>query len=617
MGYCASVEPAVRRAVNLVGPIVAILFLAAAFTVSLPGQSTSPNQSGTPDQNASEEEIRYATRPYFPQPENAIRVRTDLVEVPVVVRDSNGAAINGLTKDDFEVYDQGKKRGISFFAVETAPRAREREAVPPTASGAVLAPTAAAPAPAPARRPRYVAFYFDDFSMPPGDTYFSQQAAEKFVRESLEPGDKAGIFTSSTVVTQDFTDDKQKLLSALGRIRQHRKEANEGVAACPHLTEFEAYLIMQQPNTKTDALNLGIAQATACGDCPASYQCPAIVVAAARETLALSEQFSDDTLGVITDVINYLAKMPGRRMLVLTSSGFMVQTYGPKRYQEKVIDAALHAEIVINALDAKGLWASPPGGNFNEGRARIDYRHADLAAYQDRLFDLQKDLNDDPLVAMAEGTGGRFFHNQNDLTLGYRELVLEPEVSYVLGFPPDDINPNGSLHTLKVKLVNRKGFTIAARHGYYAPTKKDVDAQAALDAKRMNLDKAVIGNNAVSDIPATVDAQSAQMEGGASGVKVVVHVDLKNLPFEPRGGRNLENLVFIAALFDANGHFQAGQEGLMKLSLKDETRNQLSTDGLNANLSLRVPPGHYRLRQIVQEQVSGRLAASNTSVEIR
>src|ERR1700689_2528265 len=73
-------------------------------------------------QSIPQDEIRFGTRPYFPQPENAIRVRTDLVEVPVVVRDSNDAVVKGLTKDDFEIFDQGKKRDISFFAVESAPR---------------------------------------------------------------------------------------------------------------------------------------------------------------------------------------------------------------------------------------------------------------------------------------------------------------------------------------------------------------------------------------------------------------------------------------------------------------------------------------------------------------
>ncbi|HEV3219513.1 MAG TPA: VWA domain-containing protein [Candidatus Acidoferrales bacterium] len=586
-----------RRLLNLAVPIVAILVIAAAFTVPLPGQAVS------------DDEIHFTYRPYVPQPENAIRVRTDLVEVPVVVRDSNGAVAKCLTKDDFEVYDQGRKRVISFFSVETAPHSNARE----TAPNLVLGPAPVPVAPAPARKPRYVAFYFDDFNMPLGDTVPSRDAAEKFVRESLEPGDRVGVFTSSTTITQDFTGDKQKLLDALSKIRTHLKKP-QGAVACPNLTTYQAWLIMQFYDSRSDAFDLGIAQAIKCGACLRPSECRQIVLTTAQSTLAISEQFTEDTLGIVSDVIRYLGTMPGRRMLVLTSSGFMVQTTGPKIYQEKVIDAALHAGIVINTLDAKGLWVSVPGGSPSEWMDRITAGR--LADYQNRLDDMTSEIEDDPLAAMAEGTGGRFFHNQNDLALGYRELVLEPEVSYVLGFSPDNINPDGKLRSLKVKLLNRKGLTVAARHGYYAPTKKDADALAAASAKRKKMDLAVLGNDVVTEVPARVNAERALSDGGVPGLRVIVRLDVHDLPFQRSPNRSAERLIFVAALFDQQDHFQGGVEGFMDLNLKDATLAQLSSQGLNANLSLQAPPGRYRLRQVVQEEATGRLAALNTPVEI-
>jgi VWFA-related protein len=570
-------------------------------------------------QTISDDEIRFGTRPYSPRPENAIRVRTDLVEVPVVVRDSNGAVVKGLTKDDFEVYDQNKKRDISFFVIETAQPANAIEIAPTPKPGAAT-PAPVPPAPPQDRRPRYVAFYFDDFNMSPGDTSASRAAAEKFVRQDIDPADKAGIFTSSTTVTQDFTDDKQKLLDALSKILPHQKKANEGAAACPNLNPYQAFLIMQTYNTHSDAFDLAVQQAIQCRACTppndkyGKIPCPPIVLSAARQTLAMSEQYSQDTFGIISDVIRYLGKMPGRRMLVLTSSGFMSQTVGPQAYQEKVIDAALQANIVINTLDAKGLWAAPPGGDPSGWMDRVT--GGPLAAYQDQLDDMQKEINDDPLAAMAEGTGGRFFHNQNDLARGYRELTTVPEVSYVLGFSPDDINPNGSLHTLKVKLVNPKGLTVSARHGYFAPTKKNTDARAAESARQEKLDRAVLSSDSVSDVSAQVQAQSLQSQPGAPNLNVAAHVDIHDLPFQHRAERSVERLIFVSALFDQQNHFVTGVQGLMDLNLKDATLAQISTRGLNANLSLTAPPGNYRLRQVIQEEVTGRIAAFSTPVEI-
>jgi VWFA-related protein len=569
----------------------------------------------------TEDEIRWGSRPYLPRPVNAIQVRTDMVEVPVVVRDSTGAVVKGLTKDDFEVYDENRKRDVSFFSVETAPINAPQKA----SASSVFDDT---PAPQETRKPRYVAFFFDDSNMSPGDTNASRNAAAKFVRDNLEPGEKVGIFTSSTTVSLNFTDDKSKLLETLAQIRARQRSVS-GAENCPHLSPYEAFLITQSPDTPTDALSLGIAQASVCGACPVSggaqSPCGPIVLGVARETLVTSEIFSEDTLGILSDVITHLGRMPGRRMLVMTSSGFMVQTNGPRATQDKVIDSALKAGVVINSLDAKGLWAAPPGGDPADWMNRVAGGILDgnqstnqaLADYQDRLDDMQRSMNDDPLSAVAEGTGGRFFRNSNDMAGGFLELATEPEVSYVLGFSPDNINPNGNLHALKVKLTNPSGHTVAARHGYFAPTKKDVEELAAEYARRDKLDRAVQANDLVTDISATVNAQPAQLSDGLPGLKVVVHVDTKNLPFVARNGRNLETLIIVAALFDDQDHFLTGAQGVMDLTLKDATLTQLGIKGLDADLSLQAPPGHYRLRQVVQEEATGRLAALNTAVEIK
>jgi Ca-activated chloride channel homolog len=46
----------------------------------------------------------------------AIRVHVRLVNVAFTVRDASGKLINNLTKDDFEVFDDGQLQPVSFFA---------------------------------------------------------------------------------------------------------------------------------------------------------------------------------------------------------------------------------------------------------------------------------------------------------------------------------------------------------------------------------------------------------------------------------------------------------------------------------------------------------------------
>ncbi|HEY4839928.1 MAG TPA: VWA domain-containing protein [Candidatus Acidoferrales bacterium] len=578
--------------------LLAVLSLVAAVTLT--------------GQNIPEDEIRVGSRPYVPTAPNTVRVKSNLVEVPVVVRDDHGKIISGLQKDSFEVEDRGKKQTISFFSVETAPRATApmaSEANPAQPDGTVppVATTAA--------RPRYVAFYFDDFNMPEGDLTYARIAAEKFVRESMQAGDKAGIFTTSTSESvTTFTDDKQRLLATLAALRTHQKRP-ENRNSCAKIGPYQAYLIMQFWNTHSDALDLALAECHCISSSNTRNQstpkCVNDIRTQAQETLALSEQYSQNTLGIIGDVVVYLAKMPGRRMLLLTSSGFLTQTLGPQ--QEKVIKAALRGEVVINSLDARGLYAELPGGELSEGPPTVV--PGNFMAYRDQLMSTQNKVFADPLAAMADETGGRFFHNNNDLGEGMREIASVPEISYVLGFEPDNVKADGGFHDLKVKLVSAHGLSVEARRGYFAPappTKAEIDSAEKLE----RLDRQVLGTESVTDVPAELSTQSAEVASGGSELKVMVHVDVHGLPFKTQKERRVERLIFVTALFDTENRFLVGVQQVMDLSLKDATLAQLSSTGLTANLSMQPPPGTYRLREVVQETGSGHIAALNKTVEI-
>src|SRR5580698_5420402 len=46
------------------------------------------------------------------------KAETNLVLVPVVVRDSKGDAVGGLTKDDFRLFRDGQSQAIASFSIE-------------------------------------------------------------------------------------------------------------------------------------------------------------------------------------------------------------------------------------------------------------------------------------------------------------------------------------------------------------------------------------------------------------------------------------------------------------------------------------------------------------------
>jgi len=69
-------------------------------------------------QSIAPDEIHSHTVPYAPPSGITLRAEVRVVEVPTVVRDGLIHAVGGLTQDDFEIYDNGKKQAITVFSVE-------------------------------------------------------------------------------------------------------------------------------------------------------------------------------------------------------------------------------------------------------------------------------------------------------------------------------------------------------------------------------------------------------------------------------------------------------------------------------------------------------------------
>ena len=69
---------------------------------------------------------------------------------------------------------------------------------------------------------------------------------------------------------------------------------------------------------------------------------------------------------------------------------------------------------------------------------------------------------------LADGTGGTYFHNSNDLEGGFQSLTATPEYVYLLEMSLQNVKQDGAYHSLKVK-VNDGSLQVRARRGYFAP----------------------------------------------------------------------------------------------------------------------------------------------------
>lgn len=140
----------------------------------------------------------------------AFKAETNLVLVPVVVRDAQGNVVGGLAKDDFQLFRDGVSQAITSFALEeTSGRAAEDRSV------------GGGPKAAPMVMPEhFTALMFDDAhfeSGRPEDIAYSRNAILKYL-DTLQPADRVALFTSSGQFDVDFTTDRVAIRNALMKL---------------------------------------------------------------------------------------------------------------------------------------------------------------------------------------------------------------------------------------------------------------------------------------------------------------------------------------------------------------------------------------------------------------
>lgn len=75
------------------------------------------------------------------------------------------------------------------------------------------------------------------------------------------------------------------------------------------------------------------------------------------------------------------------------------------------------------------------------------------------------------MAELADGTGGTYFHNSNDLSGGMGKLTLAPDYLYLLEFTPNDQTRDGSHHRLKVKM-DQGGIKVQARRRLFCTSRR-------------------------------------------------------------------------------------------------------------------------------------------------
>jgi hypothetical protein len=221
-----------------------------------------------------------------------------------------------------------------------------------------------------------------------------------------------------------------------------------------------------------------------------------------------------------------------------------------------------------------------------------------------------QDATNQPLAYLSDGTGGLFFHSNNDLDLGFRKLGMQPETNYLLGYVPDP--PDGKYHQLKVSLAEKRHDSVQARKGYMA-----VAVPGKQPAPERRIDREVLSADQLNEVPVTVAARPDKLENGRPVARLAFQWDAAKMRFQLQDGARSQKLHIVAALLDDRGNFVTGKEGVVEFALSESTFARAESGGLNMAMSLETPAGTYRLRTVVVEDGEAHVSATTQAVELR
>jgi VWFA-related protein len=573
-------------------------------------------------------------------------VTSDLVIVRVAVSDASGQPVLGLRKQDFRIFDRGKEQSIANFEVESFwPLEKSTVIVHPPEQTTIPLTSELSPPPASPTVPKnFMALYFDNLSTTDMDLAGARDAAERYLSASLHPNDRVAIVTSETLLA-GFTDDPRQLREALRNLRVSSRARNN-ISDCPHLSDYQAFQITEFSDEPTsDAWILardemaqcninaprsakaaadgsssgnGKAQAGPEGSAKATFDRDPNVVQilnSARELVFQNQILARSNLQQIDRVVQRVSQMPGQRSVILVSPGFLTQT---EQFQlDRIVDHAVLSQVIISSLDPRGLAILLRGADASLGYTPI---HGDAVRASHSMDSNRESAATSVLAEVAQGTGGKYVHNNNDLKAGLAKLGRSP-VYYILAFAPTDLKPDGRFHALKVTLVgDRKGFTIQARRGYFA-LKNDARPDATADqgnehpeqGQQERIQELVLSKVDASQLPVDLTTNLAQQQDQTHVLSVSAHLDTKALQFRRDADHNLNTITFIIAVFDPTDKLIEAQQRHANIDAADSQLRDVFKLGLDSAFTFKLQPGTYRLRVVATDSLQHLVGAKSRS----
>jgi len=524
--------------------------------------------------------------------------RAHYILVPVIVTEKDGKHVTGLTKDAFQIFENGKEQNIASVD-ETQTSAVPVQSVPASLNEFSNAITVEGGA----RRINVIAL--DLINTPFLDQVGARRAAIRYLANSINQDaifELVSIDGNGMHVLHDFTSDTKVLVTALKKVASqldamtgtetntiHQVTGGSGLEQKSGV--FVSYQSRDQSLVDLDSTAL---EAFVKGAAP---------IADFAQVGAVGS-----TLGAFQQIAHQLSGIPGRKSLFWITGSFpfdIDETSGsisvgtPLDSYQRTMQLLNDANVSLYPVDARGVVVVGEMDATMKVSREMMHSIPQYMAGESRSH--QKTV--DTMRIFADTTGGKAYYNNNDLAGALSDASNDGSSYYILSYALDTKNNRPGWRKLKVK-VKDHDYRIRSREGFFV-TQTTMDP---MNSEGMDIREALTSPLDYTGMPLSVKLEAPVASGAKKkvGFSLLVPANAATVDASDNDRLNLEIWYVVRNL---KGEDVSHNSKLYNLNLNAAYVAQLQSSGIGYNDTLELPPGQYGLRVVVRDNITGRVGS--------
>ena len=522
------------------------------------------------------------------------------VLVPAVVTDKDGKPVTGLKKEDFLVQENGKEQRVASLE-EIKPNAV------PLSRPATPGNEVTNQVPSDVTPRRLVIIALDIVNTPFLDQTRARQAMISYLSENIPSGalyQLVIIENNGLRVIHDYTQDPTTLIAALKTVHGQFSTTNsvDSAALRAVSTDLGRTTVPAIPTV----IDTGLPEIPALID---------FVTGRAESSYAQqrSADAAGSTLAAFQQIAARASGIPGRKSLIWVTASFPFSidpgsgsvnvglSFAAYQHTMNMLQNQL---ISVYPVDIRGLVTTSADASMHLNAKENKQAAALISDQSNRLLDTL-----DTMRAFADMTGGHAYVSTNDTSGAIRDAAQDGSDYYLLSYPVDKNDRRPGWRKIVVKVGD---YHVRARHGYFLThTTMDPKVSAGYD-----IDNALKSPFDYTGLPLRVVLDPPVSQGDKRKVTFAMMMPPKAASVDNSDNNHLH--VDIAyAVWSATGQDAAHKGTSYNLNLNPAQLQMVDTKGLSYGDTIELPPGAYRLRLVVRDNLTGQIGSVQAPLELK